>query len=105
MICFKTFVFAAQSFMLPKVMVRTKGRYRKYRTMALGFTLNAVLQKSLIYVVLLQFYKTKQFVVCRNFRVISMRFAVFLCFSVHCLHVFLCIVPTPLRSRVIFKCS
>ena len=91
--------------MLPKVMVTTKDQYRKYRTTALGFTLNAVLQKFLIYVVVLQFYKTKQFVVCRTFWVISMRFAVFLCFSVHCLHVFLCIVPTPLCSRVIFKCS
>ena len=94
--------------MLPKVMVTTKDQYRKYRTTALGFTLNAVLQKFLIYVVVLQFYKTKQFVVCRTFWVISMRFAVFLCFSVHCLHVFPvpgCIVPTPLRSRVIFKCS
>ena len=77
MICFKTFVFAAQSFMLPKVMVTTKDRCRKYRTTALGFTLNADLQKFLIYIVILQFYKTEQFVVFRNFRGISMRFAVF----------------------------
>ena len=55
--------------------------------MALGFTLNAVLQKFLIYIVILQFYRTKQFVVFGNFRVSSMQFAFFLCFSVPCLHV------------------
>ena len=70
--------------------------------MALGFTLNVVLQKFLIYVVMLQFYKTKQFVVFRNTQVISMQFA-FLCFSVRCWHKFLYSVPTPLRSHVIIK--
>ena len=70
--------------------------------MALGFTLNVVLQKFLIYV-MLQFYKTKQFVVFRNTQVISMQFAFFLCFSVWCLHKFLYSVPTPLRSHVIIK--
>ena len=34
-----------------------------------------------------QFYKTKQFAVLRNFRVISMQFAVFLRYSVWCLYV------------------
>ena len=38
----------------------------------------------------LRFYKTKRFAVFRNFRVISMRFAVFLCYSVRYLRVFLC---------------
>ena len=40
-------------------MVTTKDQHRKYKTTALGFTLNAVLQKFLIYIVVLQFYKTK----------------------------------------------
>ena len=73
--------------------------------MALGFTLNVVLQKFLIYVVMLQFYKTKQFVVFRNTQVIiiSMQFAFLLCFSVPCLHKFLYSVPTPLHSHVIIK--
>ena len=73
--------------------------------MALGFTLNVVLQKFLIYVVILhyEFYKTKQFVVFRNVQVISMQFAFFLCFSVRCLHKFLYSVPTPLHSHVIIK--
>ena len=71
--------------------------------MALGFTLNVVLQKFLIYIVMLQFYKTKQFVVFRNTQVISMQFAFFLCFSVPCLHKFLYSVPTPLHSHVIIK--
>ena len=38
----------------------------------------------------LQFYKTKRFAVFRNFQVISMRFAVFLCHCVRCLYLFLC---------------
>ena len=35
-------------------------------------------------------YKTKGFAVFRNLRVISMQFAVFLCYSVRCLYEFLC---------------
>ena len=36
------------------------------------------------------FYKTKWFVVFRNFGVILMRFEVFLSYSVQCLYVYLC---------------
>ena len=52
--------------------------------------IDAVLWKCFNQVAVLRFYKTKQFAVFRNFRVISMRFAVFLCYSVLCLYVFLC---------------
>ena len=52
---------------------------------------------------------TKQFAVLRNFRVISMQFAVFLCYSVWCLYVILCgfavlIIPSyvPLTIANIF---
>ena len=38
----------------------------------------------------LRFRKTKRLGVFRNFGVISMRFAVLLCYSVRCLYVFLC---------------
>ena len=41
-------------------------------------------------VVVLRFNKTKRFAVFRNFRVISMRFAVCACYSVWCLYVMLC---------------
>ena len=41
-------------------------------------------------VAVFRFYKTMPFAVFRNFRVISMRFAVFLCYSLRCLYVFLC---------------
>ena len=47
---------------------------------------SGILQKwFLFWVAVLRFYKTKQFALFRNFRVISMRFAVFLCYSVGCL--------------------
>ena len=44
----------------------------------------------LFLVAILQFYKTRWFVVFRNFRVISMWFAVFLCYSVWYLYVIQC---------------
>ena len=62
--------------------------------MALGFTLNVVLPKFLIYVVILQFYKTKQFVVFRNIQVISMQFAFFLGF-LFCVYSNFCTVFLP----------
>ena len=56
---------------------------------------------AVIFIFLLWFYKTKRFAVFyRNFRVISMRFAVFLCYSVRYLRVFLCsfaVLVPPLR--------
>ena len=65
----------------------------------------AILRKYLFQVAVLRFYKTKRFAVFKNFRVISMRFAVFLCYSVRCLYVILCafvvFVPT-LRPPLIF---
>ena len=78
--------------MLQKVMVTTKDQCRKYRTMALRVYIECGFAEIFNLRCPITVYKTKQFVVCRNFRVISMRFAVFLCFSVHCLHVFLCII-------------
>ena len=48
----------------------------------------------------MQFYKTKQFVACRNLQVISMRFAVFLCYSVRLFirnSVQFCSIRTPLH--------
>ena len=53
----------------------------------------------------LRFYKTKRFGVFRNFRVISMWFEVFLCYSVQCLYVILCslaVFAPPLRPLVNF---
>ena len=60
----------------------------------------------LFLVAILQFYKTRWFVVFRNFRVISMWFAVFLCYSVWYLYVIQCsfvvflppLCPPPLPS-------
>ena len=49
----------------------------------------AVFAEIIFYVPILPFYKTRRFAVFRNFRVISMLFAVFLCYSVRCLYVFL----------------
>ena len=62
------------------------------------------------------FTKPSGFAVFRNFRVIFMRFAVFLCYSVRCLEVILCdlavfVPPLPLRPlpgelwEVAFFCS
>ena len=54
----------------------------------------------------MQFYKGKRFAVFRNFRVISMRFAVFLCYSVRYLYVFLCgfaVFVPPLRPPSMTK--
>ena len=56
----------------------------------------------------MQFYKRKRFAVFRNFRVISMRFAVFLCYSVRYLHVFLCgfaVLVPPLRPSLAVSCG
>ena len=52
----------------------------------------------------LRFYKTKRFAVIRNFRVISTRFAGFLCYSVRYLYVFLCgfaVFVPPLRPPLV----
>ena len=57
-------------------------------------TFGSILWKFLCYVAVLQFYKTKRFVVFKNLGVISMWFAVFLCYSVRCLYVLLCSVYT-----------
>ena len=46
----------------------------------------------LFYFVVLHFYKTRRFAVFRHFRVISMRFAVFLCYSVWCLYLILSVL-------------
>ena len=65
----------------------------------------AVLQELLIYVEVLRFYKTKQFAVFRNVWVISVRFAVFLCYSVKYVYVILCsfaIFVPPLRPLLKF---
>ena len=56
----------------------------------------------------MQFYKGKRFAVFRNFRVISMRFAVFLRYSVRYLHVFLCgfaVLVPPLRPPLAVLCG
>ena len=52
-------------------------------------TFGAVLRWFLFSVAVLRFYKTEWFAVFRNFRVISMQFAVFLCYYVRYLYVFL----------------
>ena len=52
----------------------------------------------------MRFYKTKRFAVIRNFRVISTRFAGFVCYSVRYLYVFLCgfaVFIPPLRSPLL----
>ena len=54
----------------------------------------------------MQFYKTKQFVACRNLQVISMRFAVFLCYSVRLFirnSVQFCSIRTPLHPPPLIK--
>ena len=54
----------------------------------------------------MQFYKTKQFVACRNLQVISMRFAVFLCYSVRLFirnSVQFCSIRTPLHHPPLIK--
>ena len=55
----------------------------------------------------LRFRKSKRFGLFRNFRVISMRFAVLLCYTVRCLYVFLrgfaVFVPPSLRPLCVTK--
>ena len=53
----------------------------------------AVLRSFLFSVAVLQFYKTKRFAVFRNFRVISVRFAVFTCYYVrYLIYTYFCAV-------------
>ena len=50
--------------------------------------------------------QTERFAAFRNFRVISLRFAVFLCYSVRCLYVILCgfaVFVPPLRPALPYK--
>ena len=67
----------------------------------------AALRKFLLYFAVLRFYKTRRFVIFRNFQVIAMHFAVFLCNSVQCLYLIQCgfvvfvpaLCPPPCGSR------
>ena len=65
----------------------------------------AVLREFLLKVAVLGFYKTKWFAVFRNFRVILMRFAVFLLFCAVFIRnsVRFCDIPTPLTPPLIQK--